>query len=234
MKMKMSNGKDILDVNATRTDSAGNGYYRASDGYYYYSNVQNGTLVETEETKRLKAQKAAQNAGSGSSSYSYSSSSEPSIFDELITAVGFKIGTHVGNALINVLSVVVPFVVKICIALGLFPNMIYSYTREFITHSDHIGCKLLSIVGILAVFALMGYGIYRKVKGQKSISKAVFIGEFVAMIGIYYLNYSALSSEPDILLAVLMAVGFAISVKVFSGLLEAIIYSVYRIINKRK
>ena len=54
--------KDILKVHATRTDSAGNGYYRASDGYYYYGNAQNGYLVETEETKRLKAQKAAWDA----------------------------------------------------------------------------------------------------------------------------------------------------------------------------
>ena len=36
-----------MKVRPTWTDAAGNGYYRGSDGKYYYGNVKNGYLRET-------------------------------------------------------------------------------------------------------------------------------------------------------------------------------------------
>lgn len=52
----------IPDPQATRTDAAGNGYYRGADGKYYYGNIKNGYLKETNEerTKRLAREKAQQ------------------------------------------------------------------------------------------------------------------------------------------------------------------------------
>lgn len=50
--------KKIIDVEATRTDSHGNGYYRGSDGRYYYGNTANGYLTETLEEQRKKNRQA--------------------------------------------------------------------------------------------------------------------------------------------------------------------------------
>lgn len=53
-----------MKVRPTRTDSAGNGYYRGENGKYYYGNYKNGYLKETiEETnrRRVKEQKVRNN-----------------------------------------------------------------------------------------------------------------------------------------------------------------------------
>lgn len=53
-----------MKVRPTCTDSAGNGYYRGTDGKYYYGNVKNGYLKETteERNKRLAQTQSRQKA----------------------------------------------------------------------------------------------------------------------------------------------------------------------------
>ena len=53
-----------MKVRPTCTDSAGNGYYRGTDGKYYYGNVKNGYLKETleERNKRLAKMRSKQKA----------------------------------------------------------------------------------------------------------------------------------------------------------------------------
>lgn len=53
-----------MKVRPTCTDSAGNGYYRGTDGKYYYGNVKNGYLKETleERNKRLAKMRSEQKA----------------------------------------------------------------------------------------------------------------------------------------------------------------------------
>lgn len=43
-----------IKVEATDTDYAGNGYYKGNDGKFYYGNVKNGYLRETEGEKRKR------------------------------------------------------------------------------------------------------------------------------------------------------------------------------------
>ena len=223
--------KDILKVHATRTDSAGNGYYRASDGYYYYGNAQNGYLVETEETKRLKAQKAAWDAPHNQSSRNYSSQSTGSC-NSLGDLLAIKAGTIVGELLVKVLFTVVPFLTKVLCVLMILPAMVLDYMNEFIAYNSHIGDMLLSLIGLLAVFALIGYGIYRRIKGQNSITKQVFIGEMVALTGIYYLNWK--TEDLAIFTSVFMALFFAYSVKVLSSWSENIVYNIYKRVHTKK
>lgn len=53
-----------MKVRPTCADSAGNGYYRGTDGKYYYGNVKNGYLKETleERNKRLAKMRSEQKA----------------------------------------------------------------------------------------------------------------------------------------------------------------------------
>lgn len=58
----------MIKVRPTRTDAAGNGYYRGTDGKYYYGNVKNGYLKETiqERNQRLARESAAREKSGGS------------------------------------------------------------------------------------------------------------------------------------------------------------------------
>ena len=229
--MKLNNGKDILDVKATSTDSAGNGYYRASDGNYYYGNAQNGYLVETEETKRRKAEKTAQNASSNQSRRAYSSSnagSNDSFAERLIMRGATKFGWHLGK----MLATVVPYLVKVVCVFGILPAIVSDYIQEFISHNLHVGYMLLSILGLILIFALVGYGIYRSIKGQKSLSKQIFIAEIAALTGIYYLNMK--NEELALLASVFMALFFAYSVKVLSNWLDKIVYKIWKKVHTNK
>ena len=51
-----------MKVRPTWTDAAGNGYYRGSDGKYYYGNAKNGYLRETiqERNARLARERNVQ------------------------------------------------------------------------------------------------------------------------------------------------------------------------------
>lgn len=229
--MKLMNGKDILDVQATSTDSAGNGYYRASDGNYYYGNAQNGYLVETEETKRLKAEKAAQNASSNQSGRTYSSSntgSHSSFVERLVMRGATKVGWHLGN----MLATVVPFLIKVIFVFMLLPMIVSDYMREFISHNMHVGYMLLSVLGLVIVFALIVYGIYRSIKGQKSISKQIFIAEIIALTGIYYLNMK--NEDLALFASVFVAFFFAYSVKILSNWSDKIVYKIWKKVHTNK
>ena len=46
-----------MKVRPTWTDAAGNGYYRGSDGKYYYGNVKNGYLRETIQERNARLAK---------------------------------------------------------------------------------------------------------------------------------------------------------------------------------
>lgn len=46
-----------MKVKPTRTDAAGNGYYRGTDGKFYYGNVKNGYLKETIEERNRRIAK---------------------------------------------------------------------------------------------------------------------------------------------------------------------------------
>ena len=229
--MKLMNGKDILDVHATSTDSAGNGYYRASDGNYYYGNAQNGYLVETEETKRLKAEKAAQNASSNQSRRTYSSSnagSNSSFVERLVMRGATKVGVHLGNMLVTV----VPFLIKVIFVFMMLPMIVSDYIREFISHNTHVGYMLLSLVGLVLVFALIGYGIYRCIKGQKSLSTQIFIAEIAALTGIYYLNMK--NEELALFASVFVAFFFAYSIKILSNWSDKIVYKIWKKVHTNK
>lgn len=51
-----------MRMTPTRTDANGNGYYRGSDGNYYYGNIKRGYVTETRETarNRMAAEQRAQ------------------------------------------------------------------------------------------------------------------------------------------------------------------------------
>lgn len=229
--MKMINGKDILDVKATSTDSAGNGYYRASDGNYYYGNAQNGYLVETEETKRLKAEKARMSMPHNQSNRNYSSQNA-GLGNSLADWIAVSIGTKVGEMLGKILFIVGPFLVKVLCVFGMLPAIVSDYIQEFIFHNMHVGYMLLSALGLVLIFALIGYGIYRSIKGQKSLSKPIFIAEILALTGIYYLNMK--NEELALLASVFMALFFAYSVKVLSNWLDKIVYNIWKKVHANK
>lgn len=48
-----------MKVHGTRVGSDGTGYYRGSDGKYYYGNPQNGYLTETIESQKKSTPVAA-------------------------------------------------------------------------------------------------------------------------------------------------------------------------------
>ena len=77
----------------------------------------------------------------------------------------------------------------------------------------------------------MAYGVYRKIKGQKSIAKPVFYVELVTLIGIYYLNYK--NEGMGLPASVFMAVFVACTLRAVSGWLEMIIAKAYRKKNIR-
>lgn len=226
----MSTGRTIYDVHATKTDSAGNGYYRASDGYYYYGNTQNGYLVETEETKRLKAAKAAQNTTfnpTGSVSSCRSTGKGNPIMDRL----AIKAGTKLGQLLAIILFTVIPFLFKVVMVFGALPAMAADYVREFIfygTAGYRLGYKFLSAVVFITIVALIGYGVYRKIKGKNNIAKQVFWCEALCLTGTCYLN------TKEIVSSILMAVFAAYLIKVFSAWLEKIVYNIRKRINAKK
>lgn len=233
MKLNTKNG--ILDVKATRTDSAGNGYYRASDGYYYYGNAQNGYLTETEETRRLKA---AQNSSSHSQSGSYSGRSASAggfgTGNPILDVLAFKAGSKLGEWLASFIMTVIPFLVKVLLVFGLLPEMAMEYMHTFIAYNDQIGIKLLSILGFVAIIAMVVYGVYRRIKGQKSIAKPVFIVETLALTGICYLNIRSEEGEMAIVLSIVIALVAAYSVKVMSAWLEKLVYNIWKKAHSKK
>lgn len=235
--MKLNTKDGYLDVTATKTDSAGNGYYRTSNGNYYYGNVQNGYLTETEETARLRMEKEAQNhtsytpTSSGRSSASDSSSTGNSILDMLAIKAGTKFGELLGKILVTVL----PFLFKLLMVFGALPGLTLDYMREFIAYNSHIGCKLLSILVFLALIAQIVYGVYRKIKGQKNLAKPLFFADIVCLTGIYYLN--TMDETSALISSIMMAVIASYAMKVLSAWLEKIVYEVrkkYVQINKGK
>lgn len=226
----MSTGRNIYKVHATKTDSAGNGYYRASDGYYYYGNVQNGYLVETEETKRLKAAKAAQN-NSYQSSQTTTASQSMGAGNPLMDMLAVKAGTKLGELLAKILFTVLPFLFKLVMVFGALPAMAAEYVQDFIfcgTAGYRLGYKLLSTIVLLAIIVLAAYGVYRRIKGQNSIAKLVFWGEVLCLAGICYLN------TKEAVGSVLMALFAAYSIKVFSTWLEKIVYNIWKKVHAMK
>ena len=135
--MKLNTKDGYFDVKATKTDSAGNGYYRASNGNMYYGNAQNGYLTETEQTMRLKAEKNARNNTSYTSTSSGRSSSlgSNSTEDSILDALAFKAGTKLGALLIRILEpirvTVLPFLFKVFMVFGVLPALTQEYMREF-------------------------------------------------------------------------------------------------------
>ncbi len=230
----------MMKVRPTSTDCAGNGCYTADNGAIYYGNPQNGYLVETEQTRRLREQKEAWNKSSQKSYSGYTSSprtnmgSDPSILEMLflngVTKAGWKLGTKLGSFI----GKVVPTLIKLLFVVGFLPLATREYFTEFVVRNSHIGCKLLSLAGMLGILALMAYGVYRKIKGQKSIAKQVFYVELATLIGIYYLNYK--NEGMGLPASAFMAVFVACTLRAVSGWLEMIIAKVYRkrILNKRK
>ena len=226
----MSTGRDIYNVHATRTDSAGNGYYRASDGYYYYGNVQNGYLVETEETKRLKAAKAAQNT-SYQPSRATASSQSMGAGNPLMDILAVKAGTKLGELLAKILFTVLPFLFKLVVVFGALPAMAAEYVQEFIfcgTAGYRLGYKLLSAIVFLAIIALAAYGVYRRINGQNSIAKLVFWGDALCLTGMCCLN------TKEVVGSILMALFAAYSIKVFSAWLEKIVYNIWKKVHTKK
>lgn len=187
--MRLNNGKDILNVRATSTDSAGNGYYRASDGNYYYGNAQNGYLVETEQTARLKAQKAAQNSSTGT--YSAGPSVAASGSDWCAGLLGM-LGGWLIIKLFELLGPVVSFALKllfgIIVVIEIFPSSISCYLTSC-QQADSFLFEILIVPGFIAIFALIAYNIYRSIKRKKLITKKVFIIEAIALAGWYLLSY---------------------------------------------
>lgn len=222
----------MMNVRPTSTDCAGNGCYTADNGAIYYGNPQNGYLVETEQTRRLREQKEAWNKSSQNSYSGYTSSpctntgSNQSILEMLflkgVTKAGWKLGTKLGSFI----GKIVPTLIKMFFVVGFLPLATQEYFTEFVVRNSHIGCKLLSLAGMLGILALMAYGVYRKIKGQKSITKPVFYVELAALIGIYYLNYK--NEGMGLPASVFMAVLVACSLKVLSGWLEMIVTKAYR------
>ncbi len=221
-----------MNVRPTSTDCAGNGCYTADNGAIYYGNPQNGYLVETEQTRRLREQKEAWNNSSQNSYSGYTSSpctntgSNQSILEMLflkeVTKASCKLGTRLGSFI----GKVVPALIKLLFVVGFLPLATQEYFTEFVVRNSHIGCKLLSLAGLLGILALMVYGVYRKIKGQKSIAKPVFYVELAALIGIYYLNYK--NEGMGLLASVFMAVLVAGTLRAMSGWLEMIAAKVYR------
>lgn len=216
----------ILKVHATRTDCAGNGYYRASDGYYYYGNTQNGYLVETEETKRLKAEKAAQNTSYQQTGSMASSAGNPSAGNPLLDMLAVKAGTKFGELLGVIIFTVLPFLFKLCLVFGMLPALALDYLRDFIIYGNGFLYKLLSTCGLLAIMALIVYGVYRKMKQQKSIAKPVFFGEALCLTGICYLNTRG--DGTGIAECILLSVLAAYATKVCSAWLEKIVYNIWK------
>lgn len=75
-----------------------------------------------------------------------------------------------GNSLLDMLAV------KAGTKLGELLGVIIIYGNGFLY-------KLLSTCGLLAIMALIVYGVYRKMKQQKSIAKPVFFGEVLCLVG---------------------------------------------------
>lgn len=178
----------MMKVRPTSTDCAGNGCYTADNGAIYYGNPQNGYLVETEQTRRLREQKEVWNKSSQKSYSGYTSSprtnmgSDQSILEILFlkgaTKVGWKLGTRLGSFR----GTVFPTLIKLLFVAGFLPLAVHEYFTEFVVRNSHIGCKLLSLAGMLGILTLMAYGVYRKIKGQKSITEPVFYVEPAALI----------------------------------------------------
>lgn len=229
--------KIMMKVRPTSTDCAGNGCYTADNGAIYYGNPQNGYLVETEQTRRLREQKEAWNKSSQKSYSGYTLSpctnmgSDQSILEMLFlkgaTTVGWKLGTKLGSFS----GTVFPTLIKLFFVVGFLPLAVHEYFTEFVVRNSHIGCKLLSLAGMLGILTLMAYGVYRKIKGQKSITELVFYVELAALIGIYYLNYK--NEGMGLLASVFMAVLVACSLRAMSNWLEMIVTKVYRKIHTR-
>lgn len=232
--MKLNTKDGYLDVTATRTDSAGNGYYRASNGNFYYGNAQNGYLTETEETMRLKAEKNAKNNTSYTSTSSgrSSSSENNSTGNPILDMLAIKAGTKFGELLGTILVTVLPFLFKLCMVFGALPALTLDYMREFIAYNSRIGCKLLSILVLLALMAQIVYGVYRKIKGQKSLSKPLFFADMLCLTGIYYLN--TMDESSALVSSIIMAVIASYAMKVFSAWLEKIVYEVRKKICAKK
>lgn len=234
--MKLNTKDGYFDVTATKTDSAGNGYYRASNGNMYYGNAQNGYLTETEQTMRLKAEKNAQNNTSYNSFCRSSSLGSNSTEDSILDALAFKAGTKLGELLIKILEpilvTVLPFLFKVFIAFGVLPALTQEYMREFIAYNGHIGCKLLSILVLVALIAQIVYEVYRKIKGQKSLSKPLFFADVLCLTGIYYLN--TMDESSALLYSLMMAVITSYAIKVFSDCMEKIVYQVRKKICAKK
>ena len=226
----------MMNVRATRTDGAGNGYYTADNGDIYYGNAQNGYLVETDQTKRNREQREAWNHASGNqNAYSQATtartSTGSSILEMLFMKGAAKVGLHLGNMLGTFLGTVVPFLFKLILVFLAFPSLLKDYVWEFILYNGYMGCRLLSLAGFTGIFAMVVYGVYRKMKGKKSITKAVFWAEFAALTGIYYLNYQ--NDGLSLLISVYMAFFFAYALKVMSTWLEMIVYRGYCMIHSR-
>ena len=229
--MKLNTKDGYLDVTATKTDSAGNGYYRAN-GNLYYGNPLNGYLTETEETKRLKAAKNAQNHTSYTSTSSGRSSSSDSTGNSILDMLAIKAGTKFGELLGSILVTVLPFLFKLLMVFGALPALTLDYMREFIAYNSHIGCKLLSILVLLTLIAQIVYGVYRKIKGQKSLSKSLFFADILCLTGIYYLN--TMDESSALVSSIIMAVIASYAMKVFSAWLERIVYEVRKKIRTKK
>lgn len=229
--MKLNTKDGYLDVTATKTDSAGNGYYRAN-GNLYYGNPQNGYLTETEETKRLKAAKNAQNHTSYTSASSGRSSSSDSTGNSILDMLAIKAGTKFGELLGSILVTVLPFLFKLLMVFGALPALTLDYMREFIAYNSHIGCKLLSILVLLVLIAQIVYGVYRKIKGQKSLSKPLFFADILCLTGIYYLN--TMDESSALVSSIIMAVIASYAMKVLSAWLEKIVYEVRKKIRAKK
>lgn len=226
-----------MNVRPTSTDCAGNGCYTADNGAIYYGNPQNGYLVETEQSRRLREQKEAWNKPSQNTYSVYNSSpctntgSDQSILEMLIlkgvTKASWKLGTRLGSFI----GTVVPTLIKLLFVVGFLPLAAKEYFTEFVVRNSHIDCKLLSLAGLLGILALIAYGVYRKIKGQKSITKPVFYVELGALTGIYYLNYK--NDGMGLLASVFMAVLVACSLRAMSGWLEIIVFKLYRKMHAR-
>lgn len=224
-----------MNVRPTSTDCAGNGCYTADNGVIYYGNPQNGYLVETEQSRRLREQKEAWNKSSQNTYSGYTSSprtgSSQSILEMLflkgVTKASWKFGTMLGSFI----GTVVPTLIKLLFVVGFLPLATQEYFTEFVVRNSNIGYKLLSLAGLLGILALVAYGVYRKIKGQKSITKPVFYVELAALTGIYYLNYK--TDGMGLIASIFMAVLAACSLRAMSGWLEMIVAKVYRKMHTR-
>lgn len=146
-----------MKVKPTCTDSAGNGYYRGTDGKFYYGNVKNGYLKETieERNKRLAKMQSKQKTANSSVKQESASTPAKAAASAGASAAGGSVGGGLLGGIASFFGMLAAFVVTAAImgpiiVIGTILGLIVAMIGLVVTWVKQYGViyETLSVYGV--------------------------------------------------------------------------------------